>query len=91
MMARNEKTPWIRTDEVKKNENHSLLPSTIARILFCCCYNVSPSYVGDSGPGSLDRESGILPPSHCASTWADNILAKNQGEVENIIQIRNFS
>ena len=25
------------------NVNHGLLPSTMARILFCCCHNVSPS------------------------------------------------
>ena len=54
---------------VKKN--HSLLPSTITRILLCCRHNVSPStapsYVYDSNPGSLAPESGILPPSHGAS------------------------
>ena len=52
--------------------NHSLLPSTITRILFCCRHNVSPStapsYVEDSNPGSLAPESGILPRGHGSST-----------------------
>ena len=57
------------------NVNHSLLPSTITRILFCCRHNVSPStapsYVEDSNPGSLAPESGILPRGHGSSTIDD--------------------
>ena len=62
----------LETPNHSKSVNHSLLPSTITRILFCCHHNVSPStapsYVEDSNPGSLDPESGILPPSHGDST-----------------------
>ena len=56
----------LQTLLLKKKVNHSWLPSTITRILFCCRHNVSPStapsYVEDSNPGSLAPESGILPP-----------------------------
>ena len=31
--------------------------------------STAPSYVEDSNPGSLAPESGILPPSHGASTY----------------------
>ena len=62
---------------LKKNVNHSLLPSTITRILFCCRHNVSPStapsYVEDSNPGTLAPESGILPRGHGSSTSCGDV------------------
>ena len=35
---------------------------------------MSPSYVEDSNPGSLAPESGILPPSHGASSDGDSAV-----------------